>query len=150
MTSLMQVCSLARSWRTAVARSGAVFLRDAGHGMLEVGHNSLALFGLLVVGIALFGSIGVALYRELLDKLGAIPGVRGVSMSQPSLLSGSVNQTSIYVQGRVYPVSRDDLDNSINRIVMSPSFFDVSAMSTRRPLAPRSAPRSPIWPPDSP
>ena len=56
MTSLTQVCSLARSWRTAVARSGAVFLRDAGHGLLEVGHNSLALFGLLVVGIALFAS----------------------------------------------------------------------------------------------
>jgi hypothetical protein len=56
MTSLMQVCSLARSWRTAVARSGAVFLRDAGHGLLEVGHNSLALLGLLIVGLAMFGS----------------------------------------------------------------------------------------------
>jgi hypothetical protein len=56
MTSLMQVCSLARSGRTAVARAGAVFLRDAGHGLLEVGHNSLALFGLLVVGVALFAS----------------------------------------------------------------------------------------------
>jgi soluble lytic murein transglycosylase-like protein len=56
MTSLTQVCSLARSWRTAVARSGAVFLRDAGHGLLEVGHNSLALFGLLVVGVVLFAS----------------------------------------------------------------------------------------------
>ena len=56
MTSLMQVCSLARSWRSAIARSGTVFLRDAGHGLLEVGHNSLALFGLLVVGIALFAS----------------------------------------------------------------------------------------------
>jgi soluble lytic murein transglycosylase-like protein len=56
MTLLMHVCSLARSWRTAVARSGAIFLRDAGHGLLEVGHNSLALFGLLVVGVALFAS----------------------------------------------------------------------------------------------
>ncbi|HEV7578337.1 MAG TPA: lytic transglycosylase domain-containing protein [Caldimonas sp.] len=56
MTSLMQVCTLARSWRTAVVRAGAVFLRDAGHGLLEVGHNSLALFGLLVVGVALFAS----------------------------------------------------------------------------------------------
>ncbi len=56
MTSLMQVRSLARSWRTAVVRSGAVFLRDAGHGLLEVGHNSLALLGLLIVGVALFAS----------------------------------------------------------------------------------------------
>ncbi len=31
-------------------------MRDAGHGLLEVGHNSLALFGLLVVGVALFAS----------------------------------------------------------------------------------------------
>ncbi|MEO8836087.1 MAG: lytic transglycosylase domain-containing protein [Caldimonas sp.] len=38
----------------SVARSGAVFLRDAGHGLLEVGHNSLALFGLLVLGACLF------------------------------------------------------------------------------------------------
>ena len=56
MTSLMQICALARSWRTSIARSGAVFLRDAGHGLLEVGHNSLALFGLLIVGIAIFAS----------------------------------------------------------------------------------------------
>jgi soluble lytic murein transglycosylase-like protein len=56
MTSLLQVCTFARSWRAAITRSGTVFLRDAGHGLLEVGHNSLALFGLLVVGIALFAS----------------------------------------------------------------------------------------------
>ena len=41
-------------WRTAVARSGAVFLRDVGHGLLEVSHNTLALLGLLVVGVVLF------------------------------------------------------------------------------------------------
>ena len=56
MTSLTQLCTAARSWRSAVVRSGTVFLSDAGHGLLEVGHNSLALFGLLVVGIALFAS----------------------------------------------------------------------------------------------
>ena len=56
MTSLTQLCTAARSWRSAVARSGSVFLSDAGHGLLEVAHNSLALFGLLVVGAALFAS----------------------------------------------------------------------------------------------
>jgi hypothetical protein len=56
MRSLMQVCSRARAWPSAVARSGAVFLRDAGHGLLEIGHNSLALFGLLVIGVTLFAS----------------------------------------------------------------------------------------------
>jgi Transglycosylase SLT domain len=56
MSRFVEVCSLARSWRTAVVRSGAVFLRDAGHGLLEVGHNSLALLGLLILGVALFAS----------------------------------------------------------------------------------------------
>ena len=45
-----------------------------------------------------------------------MPGVKGVAMSQPALLSGSVNSTSIYVQGRVYPPGRPQGDgNSINR-----------------------------------
>jgi soluble lytic murein transglycosylase-like protein len=52
----MKISALARSWRTSIVRSGAVFLRDAGHGMLEVGHNSLALLGLLTLGTALFAS----------------------------------------------------------------------------------------------
>lgn len=56
MSHLVQLCSQARTWRIAVVRSGAVFLRDAGHGLLEVGHNSLALFGLLIVGLVLFAA----------------------------------------------------------------------------------------------
>ena len=45
-----------------------------------------------------------------------MPGVRGVAISQPALLSGSVNSTSIYVQGRTYAgESRDRDGNSINR-----------------------------------
>ena len=44
-------------WRrmTDATRSSArVFLRDVGHGLLEVSHNMLALLGLLVVAAALF------------------------------------------------------------------------------------------------
>jgi predicted permease len=67
----------------------------------------------------------LALQRDLMDRLANVPGVRGVAMSQPALLSGSVNSTSIYVQGRVYPADREQLDNSINRLVISPNFFDV-------------------------
>jgi len=47
-------------------------------------------------------------------------------MSQPALLSGSVNSTSIYIQGRAYSIDRSQRDsNSINRLVISPNFFDV-------------------------
>lgn len=65
------------------------------------------------------------LYRQLLERLGSVPGVKGVAMSNPGLLSGSVNNTGIYVQGRVYSGSRQGENNSINRLVISPSFFDV-------------------------
>ena len=66
-----------------------------------------------------------ALFREILQRVAPLPGVRGVAMSSPALLSGSVNSTSIYVHGRVYPAERDRLDNNINRLVISPNFFEV-------------------------
>lgn len=40
--------------RRAIRRSLGVFLRDVGHGALELGHNSLALVGLLVVAASIF------------------------------------------------------------------------------------------------
>ncbi len=62
------------------------------------------------------------LYDELTEALRAAPGVRAVTGSQPALLSGSVNSTSIFVQGRTYgPDQHDD----INRLVVLPDFFDV-------------------------
>ncbi len=65
------------------------------------------------------------LYRDMLDRIAAVPGVRGVALSQPALLSGSESSTSFYVEGRSYPVEREKLDNDIYRLVISPSFFDV-------------------------
>src|SRR4029453_7300789 len=42
------------------------------------------------------------------------------------LLSGSVNSTSIYIQGRAYAAeSRERDSNSINRLVVSPNFLDM-------------------------
>jgi len=66
------------------------------------------------------------LYQQMVERLSAVPGVRGVAMSQPALLTGSVNSTSIYVQGRSYPPGgiRDNT-NSIHRVVVSPNFFEV-------------------------
>ena len=40
----------------AAAESVGVFLRDVGQGMLEVSHNTLALLGLAVVAVTLFGA----------------------------------------------------------------------------------------------
>ena len=65
-----------------------------------------------------------ALYRDMIERLGHVSGVRAAAMSQPALLSGSVNSTSIFVQGRVYPADNSQRD-SINRLVVSPNFFDV-------------------------
>ena len=51
-------CSVAvvRSVRNALAQSASVFLRDAGHGLLEVSHNTLALVGLLLAALVLFAA----------------------------------------------------------------------------------------------
>ena len=43
-----------RAAGTACFESTRVFMRDVGAGLLEVSHNSLALLGLCVVGVALF------------------------------------------------------------------------------------------------
>jgi predicted permease len=65
-------------------------------------------------------------YAQMLDRLASVPGVRGVAMSQPALLSGSVNSTGIFVEGRPAPLVRpQDDSHSINRLVISSNFFDV-------------------------
>jgi predicted permease len=67
-----------------------------------------------------------SLYHDMIERLGTVPGVRAVAMSQPALLSGSVSSTSVYIQGRPDPAGRPQGDdNDINRLVISPSFFDV-------------------------
>ena len=56
MSSPQHVYLVVRRWQGACVRSAAVFVRDAGQGMLEVAHNSLALLGLLILGAVLFAS----------------------------------------------------------------------------------------------
>src|SRR4029450_7705123 len=65
-----------------------------------------------------------ALYGRMLERLAAVPGVRSVALTNPALLSGSVNGTGIFVRGRVYANQRDNANN-INRLVISPNFFEV-------------------------
>ena len=66
-----------------------------------------------------------ALYAQLLDRFAALPGVRGAALSQPALLSGSTSSTAIFVRGRTYQKGHFD---TIYRVVVSPTFFDVMQM----------------------
>ncbi len=52
----MKVLDALRSARRATARSLGVFIRDVGHGLLEVSHNTLALLGLAVVAAVVFAA----------------------------------------------------------------------------------------------
>ena len=54
MTALRRLTLLARQARQGASASTLVFLRDVGHGLLEVSHNTLALVGFLLVGGLLF------------------------------------------------------------------------------------------------
>lgn len=50
------IVAAARSARRATVQSISVFLRDAGHGLLEVSHNTLALLGLVLAALVVFGA----------------------------------------------------------------------------------------------
>ena len=54
--SFSPLISVARRLRNASADSAAVFLRDVGHGLLEVSHNTLALVGLMLAAVLLFAA----------------------------------------------------------------------------------------------
>lgn len=63
-----------------------------------------------------------AFYDDLLERLRAVPGVRGATTSDPALLSGSTSSTSIFVQGRSYSPDQRD---SINRVNVTPGYFEM-------------------------
>ncbi len=54
MKAWRPMISAANSARHATAQSVSVFLRDVGHGLLEVSHNTLALIGLILAAVVLF------------------------------------------------------------------------------------------------
>jgi predicted permease len=68
-----------------------------------------------------------SLYGQLLDRLATVPGVRAVAMSNPALLAGSVNSGNIFVEGRARPGDR----NTMNRVRISPAFFDTLGVPLR-------------------
>jgi hypothetical protein len=52
----MKATETLRELQRATARSLGVFLRDVGHGLLEISHNTLALVGLAVVATVVFAA----------------------------------------------------------------------------------------------
>lgn len=57
-----------RRWQRALAKSAGVFVRDVGHGLLEISHNTLALVGLAVVATLIF-ALGRAELRQQAEVL---------------------------------------------------------------------------------
>jgi predicted permease len=75
----------------------------------------------------------IELYRTLLDRFAAIPGIRGVAVLQPALLSNSVSTTNIFVEGQTTGrFNRDSRDHEIHRLIVSPSFFQVLGIPVLR------------------
>jgi predicted permease len=83
-----------------------------------------------------------ALYGRITDRLRTVAGVRSVALSNVQLLSASVNSTSLFVQGRAYAQGQRD---PINRLVISPGFFETMEMSIRagRGITDRDGPIAP-------
>src|SRR4051812_28982944 len=82
------------------------------------------------------------LYQRMSDRLRAVPGVRAVALSNVPLLSASVSSTTIFVQGRAAAPGQRD---SINRLVVSPGFFETMEMPMRigRALSDRDTQNAP-------
>jgi predicted permease len=66
-------------------------------------------------------------YENLLRDLRMVPGVRHASLSQPALLSGSTNIGDVFFQSRTYERGRNS--DSMNRVVVSPGFFETLGMT---------------------
>jgi putative ABC transport system permease protein len=64
----------------------------------------------------------VPLYRQIQDRLGAIPGVRSVSAATYAPMSGNQNGHDIRIQGKPEPGPKDDVSADWTRI--TPGFFD--------------------------
>jgi predicted permease len=69
----------------------------------------------------------VNLYAQLFDQLPQVPAVRAVTASNPALLSGSINRTQIWIQGKAKPNDK----NSTNRLVVVPNFFETLGIKVK-------------------
>jgi len=67
-----------------------------------------------------------ALYAGVQQRLASLPGVRGVSASQPALLSGGVSSRDVFFEGLEYgfaPGRPEPRGSQLHQVTVSPSFF---------------------------
>jgi len=90
---------------------------------LDVGFNrrNLLLFGIDPTLSGYKGQRLANLYRELQERLQALPGVKSVSLSQHSLISGSYNSNDISIEG-YKPRLGEDMEAAT--LSVAPRFFE--------------------------
>jgi len=112
--------------------AAALFLRTL-HNLrqVDVGFNprSLVLFRINPQLNRYDAAKARVFYGQLIDRLGAVPGVRAAALSQPALLSGSTSSTAIFRPGRIYQPREVD---EIYRVIVSPGFFSTMEMPIAR------------------
>jgi predicted permease len=69
------------------------------------------------------------LYDEMSRQLASLPGVQAVTLTNPPLLSGSVNSTSFVREGQT---TVDRQRDTVNRVRVAPSFFEALGMPLLR------------------
>jgi len=88
--------ALARHLGRSSAGSASVFLRDAGRGLLEVSHNTLALLGLMLTALALFAAGRADVRQEAeswaLGWLQARQEARAEPLDASELLAASLSE----------------------------------------------------------
>jgi hypothetical protein len=100
----------------AVRESTLVFMRDVGHGMLEIGHNSLAAVGLATTALIVFFAGNVELRQDIeIQALGWLQA-RHASRDQPSsddLLASMTEPDAVARATAVNPASLNKQQSAV-------------------------------------
>ncbi|HYW69735.1 MAG TPA: ABC transporter permease [Pyrinomonadaceae bacterium] len=102
--------------------------------------DNVLVFSVDPQSINLKGHQIAALYEQMLERLGAIPGVQSVSLSRQGLLSGSGTQGSIKIPGHSAPAGEgeyrdtgNDLEWNVPSVSqVGPRFFETLGMTIVR------------------
>jgi hypothetical protein len=90
------IVAAARSARRAAVQSVSVFMRDVGHGLLEVSHNTLALLGLVLAALVVFGATRADVRHQVevhaLDWLQARQEARAEPADADSALAAELSE----------------------------------------------------------